>query len=214
MGCFDMIKCIRFALVMIGLFLGTLGCAEQNRIEEKVLPIKNPVTYDFDASIGQVQAAIKQARGEGWQDTQNAGNGGELIWKSDGNPFAKKIFDDPKNQNDAYLCGMGDAVGKSRVYFKDREALTYYADFQIHLTAISASKTRVQIVTFDSRVKAGSEWGPFVRAGVFLTVEPTTIEEYQLLLDIGKQMSQSDMPQMFLPDPSKPGKAVVKPRHR
>ena len=200
---------------MIGLFLCTFICgAEDDRIEEKTLSTNNPTTYEFNASLDNVKAAIKKARGDDWRDAQDAHNGAELIWQSDKNPLARKIFDDPKNLNDAYLCGMGDAVGKSSVYFKNKLPLTYYADFQIHLTSTSALKTRVEIFTFDSHVLAGTELLPFARAGIFLVVEPTTIEEYQILLDIGKQISQSNMPKLMLPDSGIAGKEVTKPRRR
>jgi hypothetical protein len=109
---------------------------------------------------------------------------------------------------------MGNAVGKSVVYFKDGTPLTYYADFQIHLTPINADHTRVDIITRDSHVRAGTEWHPVAQAGIFVDVAPTSVEEYQILLDIGKQLGVKSMPMLITPDPKAPIRKLKASRRR
>jgi hypothetical protein len=198
------VKFYRFFLLFV-VSLALTGCGvEKVAIQERQLPQRNPTAYEFDAPIDAVKHAINEARGEKWRDAQNVHEGGQLAWKGDGNPFAKNVFTKKENENDAYLSGMGYAVGKSQVYLKDGKELTYYADFQIHLTPISVSKTRVEIFTQDGHVQAGTEWHPFARAGIFVVVEPTSIEEYQILSDIGKQLGVQDMPKLKTPDTNSP----------
>lgn len=201
-------------VLALGLVVIVVGCeGGKNTIEERSMPQKNPTTYEFDASLDAVKAAITAARGEGWNDAQLHG-GGELAWKKDGNPFASKVFEDPRNENDAYLgiACYAYAVGNSQMYLKDGNELSYYADFQIHLTQNGASRTRVEIIAKNSRVLAGTESHPFARAGIFLDVDPTSIEDYQILLDIGKQLGDRDMPKLILPDLNSPTHTVKKPR--
>ncbi len=158
------------------------GCgSDKVTIQERPLPQRNPTNYEFNAPIPEVKSAINDARGEKSLDSQNPHEGGQLTWKSDHNPFAKGVFSKSENENDAYLHGMGSSVGKSKVYLKDGKELPFYADFQIHLIPIGTSKTRVEIITHDSYVEAGTEWHPFARAGIFAVVESTSIEEYQIL---------------------------------
>jgi hypothetical protein len=204
-----------FYLILV-LFCGLVGCQSKYIIEERVLPRRNPTTHEFNYPIGKVKEAIEKVRGSKWHDDQKLHERPVLAWKGTENPFATKIFDDPKNENDAFLCGvgLGESVGKSNVYLKDGQQLTYYADFQIHLTSISPDQTRVEIKTFDSHVLAGTEWHPFAVAGIYLVVEPTSVEEYEILLDIGKQLDVLDMPTLIFPDSKSATKKVKEPRRR
>ena len=138
---------------LFGLVLIFTGCRNDgNVIEERVMLQNPPTLYEFDATLEEVQRAINNARGSKWQDKQKLHEKTDLVWINDENPFAKKIFEDVKNKNDAFLCGvgLGESVGKSKVYSKNGEELAYYADFQIHLTTIKPSRVRVEINTFDN----------------------------------------------------------------
>ena len=202
-------------VILVGLILTFTGCGGyKNTIEKRTMTQRNPTVYEFEGSLEEVKNAIREARGISWQNSQKPHEGGELIWKNSSNPFAGKIFENPKNENDAILCGMGAAVGKSAMYMKDGEGLLYYADFQIHLAAITALRTKIEISTFDSHVLAGTEWHPFAQAGIYLEVKPTSIEEYQILLDIGKQLGATNMPKLILPDSGAPLEKVTEKRRR
>ena len=185
------------------------GCdTDKVAIQQRQFPQRNPTLYEFDAPLDAVRRALNEARGENWQNTQQPFEGAVLAWKGNGDPFAKDALTKPGNQSDAYLHGMGYAVGKSRVYLKDGQELPYYADFHIHITAISASRTRVEVLTEDSRVEAGTEWHPFARAGVFVVVPPTSIEEYQILLDMGKALGVRGMTNLMAPDRNAPTRTI------
>jgi len=102
-----------------------------------------------------------------------------------------------------------------RLYVKDGEAKTYYADFKIVLTPTNdPPRTRVAIVAQNCRVIAGTEWHPFARAGVFVDVDPTSIEEYQILLDIGRELGVQDMPKLITPDAQSQTRKIRRPRSR
>jgi len=192
-----------------------VGCGgDEVIIDERPLPKRNLTAYEFNVSIDSVKTAITEARGENWRDNQKLNKKGNLAWEKDRDPFAESIFVKRENENDAYLYGICDAVGESRVYYKDGKGLTYYADFHIHITPINASKTRVEIFTHNSRVLAGTEWHPFVKAGTWAQVEATSIEEYQILLDIGEQLGVQDMPKITMPDPNSRLRKVKKMRPR
>jgi hypothetical protein len=200
---------IRLAIALAVIFAS--GC-RQNKyvIDEKVLQSNNPTSFVFNATIPEVQNAVRCVRGIDWLAAQKLHEGGQLLWKSDSNPFAEIIYTNKANDNDAYISYMGNSVGESTIYFKDGSPLTYYADFQIHIVSNSPTKTVVSIKTFDSHILAGIEWHPVGQAGIFLTVEPTSIEEYQILLDIGKQLECKEMPNLTLPSG---GANVIKKKH-
>ena len=93
--------------------------------------------------------------------------------------------------------------------------MVYFADFHIHLTTISASKTGVTVFTIDPNVVAGLEQhvahGP---AYVCVEVPPTSIEEYQILTRLGRQLHTRDMPEMKVPSPDALTRKVQRPRQR
>jgi hypothetical protein len=118
------------------------------------------------------------------------------------------------NAGDAYLYGLGNGVGNSPVYFKGGKSLPYYADFRVNFVSVNPTKTRVQVATFNSHVMAGTEWHPMAKAGIFVNVEPTSIEEYQILFDIGKNLSISNMPPLKIPGQNSPTRRIKVSRMR
>jgi len=139
-----------------------------------------------------------------------------LLWKGDGDVLAKNLLTSPGNENDAYLYGGTSPVGESQVYFKSGQPLIYYADFHIHLTAISSNKTRLEIITYGSRVIAGldqslSPHGPSL---IFVEVPPTTIEQYRILLGIGEELGAKEMPLLVAPGSGAPVKELIFSRER
>jgi hypothetical protein len=213
---------------------------EQVTIQEKLLPRQNATSYEFSASLANVTNAIGKAFGpehrtKQWSESQNAtwkGKGGAvaqkvltdalrkqgaiLLWKADGDALTRGIFTKPGNENDAYLYGGGASVGESKTYFKDDQPLIYYADFHIHLTAIGPRKTRVDIFTYDSSVVTGVDesWSPHGPALICASVDPTTIEQYQILLKVGENLGAKDMPSLVTPGPDASVKELTLPRER
>jgi len=200
-------------LAIISLCVFALGCnSNRNVIDVTSLPVKNPTAYDFNASLEQVKQAISEARGTNWQFGSGMLHVDQVLsWKEDNNPFAAKIFAKPENGNDAFLWGMANTIGKSQVYSKDGKGLEYYADFHLHLIALNPIKTRVEVFTYNNYVMAGTEWHPQAQAGIHLVVPPSSIEEYQILLDVGRELGEKGMPKLVIPGSNASKQSVKMP---
>jgi hypothetical protein len=179
----------------------------------------NPTNYVFNASIVDVQAAIKKSLGEEWGRELRRANsnsfdeplygalrmqGASLLWKGDGDTLSRGVLTQFGNEKDAYLYGGGSCVGLSKTYFKDGKPLVYFADFHIHLEGLG-SQTRVTIFTINPSVVVGTE--PHVAHGpayVFGSVPPSSIEEFQILSRIGNQLHMTNMPIVIAPSSDAP----------
>jgi hypothetical protein len=219
-----------------------LGCGSRKvpevALQEKILTKSNPTNYQFDASVSDVKEAIKRAvekqqhevsekyQNRDWKGTGDAEtirtlsitlqNSGmvELFWKGEGDSLANDVFNKPENKNDAYIRAEGSPLGESQIYFKDGKSLLYYADFHIHLVAIDANKTRVEITTYDSFILAGLDksWSPHGPSRICVEVAPTTIEEYQILRELGEELGTKNMPPLLIPEANSQMKQIIKPR--
>lgn len=203
---FSQIRKHKCYLLSLWAVLILAGCTTGKvTIEQRRFPLKNPVSYEFNASIDTVKEAINEAHGKNSKSRQGTLSKLFLAWKGNAeNWIATEALDGASANVSAYIYGMGSAVGKSKVYLKDGEELKYFADFLIQLIPISPSKTRVEITTEHSQVLAGTEFHPFVRAGIWVEVEATSIEQYQILLDIGTQLGVQDMPILLTPETNSP----------
>ena len=213
------------------------GCGQRHVIlQERLLAHPNPTNYDFNASSNDVKEAIKQAFKESLVSAARTnrtrvwnGNGdpeakrlltmllqlppGNLFWKGDADALSRQLLTMPGNENDAYFYASDSPVGESPVYSRDGQPLIYFADFHIHLATAGPRKTRVEIFTYDSRVNTGIDagWAPaHGRRFIYLTVPPTTVEEYQILLGIGVQLGTMGMPVLETPGPNSPTRELRK----
>jgi hypothetical protein len=115
--------------------------------------------------------------------------------------FSKHIFVNLENQDDLYLHFFGDVIDPSAVYFGGGKPLRYRAEFQLHLTALDDKSTKVLVITHNPTVINGS-----VCCGLHgyksndVAVEPTTVEEYRILMFIGRILGVSGMPPLRLPE--------------
>ncbi|MGH7979530.1 MAG: hypothetical protein ACREE6_09150 [Limisphaerales bacterium] len=213
---------------------------EQISLQERVLLHPNPTNYEFDAPVNSVTNAISKAfdiwhekqikkyQGRVWSGkgdakakhlltlTLQSSGSVFLLWKGDVDVLAKNLLTKPGNEIDAYINDDVSPVGESQVYFKDGQPLIYYADLHIHLTPLNAKKTRVEIFTYDSSVVTGVDesWSPHGPALISVNVEPTTIEQYQILLAIGQQLGVTNMPPLETPGQDAPVKELTLPRER
>ena len=161
-------------------------------IRRHLLPALNPTSYDYQADLSSVQVAITQAFAK---DSKL-----HLAWKDDGNPFAINIFSQHGTHNDAYLYNFHEPIGLSKVYFRGGEPLPYIASFHLRLLALDDKKTRVQVAARDSEVIAGlNPIGVHGPANIYVSVYPTTVEEYEILLRIGRELAESNMAPLILP---------------
>ena len=184
-------------------------------IQERNMAQRNPTVYEFDAPMSAVRHSLNEVRGAQWSSQQPPFHGAFLAWKEDADPFAEKILEKPGNEHDAYLYGTTEEVGKSELYLQDGRSLSYCANFHIHLVPVSDSRTRVEVFTHNSRVVVGERW--YLAHGnalMYVDVSPSSIEEYQILLDIGAKLSVKDMPKLALPATNAPVKQLKKLPYR
>lgn len=230
-------------LTLTGCGQSPVGQSPVSRVilQEKLLLHPNPTNYEFDVGVGDVRESLKRAYDDEWRLAEAKKNRGR-VWKGDGDADAKRlltmllqlgpgslffrgdadalakgILTRPGNENDAYFYCTDSPVGESQVYFKDGQPLIYFADFHIHLTAVGPQKTRVEIFTYDSSVNTGvyAPWSPAQgRSFIYVKVDPTTVEQYQILLRIGEQLGTKGMPLLVTPGPDSPVKELTLPRER
>lgn len=164
-------------LLFITISVLTIGCYTK----EKLL-VPNPTSYVFDAGIEDVKKAIL-TRVEDSLDGYTV--------------YAKEDYDNDilsKNiKNDALLRNHYDV--KSKMFFRFGNPLPYSPEFIIHLDSISEKKTNVVVFTSDTVVVVGGIGFNHFGYTFEKKVSPSTIEEYEILLLIGRQLGQEGMPE-------------------
>lgn len=175
-------------LLVISLYL--TSC---NSYYELYLEKKNPAHYCFDANIQDVKSAIKNGLG-------NYQIPGLALYFKEDNRF--DILNINENRNDAYLRTFLEPL-KSKIYFNSKGPLLYDAEFHLHLDSLGKEKTKITINTIKSEVLTGRRMGigDNFTLGLpnYISVPPSTIEEYEILLIIGKQLNQTGMPECNYP---------------
>ena len=94
---------------------------------------------------------------------------------------------------------------KSKTYKNiEGEFFNYLVSFYLHLESVDQSHTKVSIKTMEPKIIVGNDLLPspphFVRNNKIMVVEPSTIEEYEILLEIGKLVGEKEMPLLILPN--------------
>jgi hypothetical protein len=157
---------------------------------------KNPTIYTFNSNTIEVRKVIKL------NFSILEFKGMSLAFFEDNNPFSKDIFKNPVNKNDAYLYSFD--LFNSSIYYKDSKPLLYSASFHIHLDSIDNNHTTVTINTIHPKVLVGKKFGLRdnlrIRTADFRDVEPSTVEEYEILLKIGTAIDEKDMPKLIMPE--------------
>jgi hypothetical protein len=102
-----------------------------------------------------------------------------------------------------HVANFHDPIGKSAVYFAQGKPLDYLAEFRIEIVNRGLAETEVRVTTLRPEVINGKQFG-FGSCGPgfanrYVPVEPTSIEEYDLLLRIGAALDERGMPEMILP---------------
>lgn len=226
-----------FGLITILAFLGCERQPASMTIQERLLQQPNPTNYEFEVGVSEVKTAIKKAfekrrdqesksnRHRSWKGKGDVEDKrlltmllqlppGFLFWSGDADALAKNVLTKPGNEDDAYYYCTDSPVGESAVHFKNGQPLIYFADFHIHLAAIAPRRTRVEIFTYDSSLNTGvrAPWSPeHGRSFIYVKVHPTTVEEYEILLQIGEQLGK-EMPKIIKPGPDAPVREITAPR--
>jgi hypothetical protein len=142
----------------------------------------NPVSYVFNSPASEVRSAIDAS--------VSSANQGRMYghWVPSGLSFHGSA----ETEYDMHQITVSDS------YFWSNTPLQYIADFKLLLTPVSDSKTRVDIRTSESKVRIGANFGGH-GGDYYERVAPTTIEEYRILLKIGRALGEQDMPPLRLP---------------
>ncbi|WP_291530026.1 hypothetical protein [Bacteroides sp. UBA939] len=154
------------------------GCYSKNKLDNP-----NPTSYIFDASIEQVRIAIvNNAEKIRWYHLWSEIEDKETIHYTD-------------IKMDAWLnCHGGGNNVLSKIYFRFGKPLPYFVEFHLHLDSISEHKTKVEIFTLDPEIFLFGIGYGHIGFSRSKKVPPSTIEEYEILLAIGEQLGERDMP--------------------
>lgn len=220
---------IGFAVIFVGLIIFAISyyyyttyhenratTYHENRapLEIKTIPQKNPTSYIFEGDIAEVRARILKATSSKRSEEEDKA----FPFKSPDNqsrkadyfvttkdeafsPDLEKLFEKPENLQDIYLENDGLGI-ISPTYYALGKPLRYLIDFHIHLESVQDNKTKVSIIPVKPRVYKGYK-GRGMHGALLpkqVPVEPTTIEEYQLLRYIGFVLGEEDMPEVLLPE--------------
>jgi hypothetical protein len=178
-------------LVLITIFF---GCSREP--EEVGTRQTNPTSFIFPYGRSELTSAIEECFGNFKY------KGFSLCSKNGLAPVdTTTLFDQEGNLNDFYLHpSPGLPVGKSRQYLIDRDSIDYFASFHLHLTDVSGDRTRIDIFTIRPRVLVGESLLPkpphFTRTLEYVDVPPTTIEEFEILLRLGRCLGVQGMPEL------------------
>lgn len=183
-------------IILVLVCLETTFVSCKDKITKIELINKNPVEYTFNSSKDGLYNLLKQLRI----------NEMKLYDATHGNIVLDEIselFLRPQNKLDFCLMPLY-YICKSKIYqSKNGDSLEYRAWFYIHLEAIDLKKVKVSILTIEPEVIIGKNFFPtpphFMRRDKTLRVEPSTIEEYEILLEIGKLVGEKGMPPLQLP---------------
>lgn len=190
------------AFFLLILIIFSIGCDTKYKYIELKMPKKNPTSYEFDASIEQIQDAIRQnffhipGKYLGFASDTN------LVWGED-------ILAKPENVNDAFIyLHFGDS---SRVYHRideDHKMIPYWYSIHIHITSIGERKTKVEVRAINPTIGIGIRFPMNVLprepgAAIEKDVPTSTIEEYEILLEIGDALGvKNKMDPIVLPEPA------------
>jgi hypothetical protein len=204
--------------ILLILSLWTISCKSQTTTDLVVEQI-NPIEYVFHFPFDAVKSAIiKKLDDYKFQSTigkekfdldkgkivlyesLHADTLGKDMW-----PDAEKILSKPEYTKDVYLYTFGYAP--SQVYFSGncKVPLIFSANYHLHLDKIDKNTTKVTVTTINHRVMTGHELLPtpqmcgFGRSAIFKIVPTTTVEQYELLLQIGNTLGEQNMPKIIIP---------------
>ncbi|HLN74510.1 MAG TPA: hypothetical protein VK205_14555 [Prolixibacteraceae bacterium] len=196
---------IAFSILVIFLCYSNIGYRVK-RLDEK-----NPTSYIFHTSYDQLKEIIRGDFSKGLSkdisDRRSVLEIGSRQWNVNDEIslyllyLGDTVFEKPENKLDLYLTPSGDrTVSYSKVYKKFWKSLEYFAEFQLHFEPINENETKITVITHAPEVLySGSPVFSGHAYVNFKKVEPTTIEEYEILLRIGKLIGEKDMPPLKLP---------------
>jgi hypothetical protein len=198
---------------ILAVAIATVSCRDGvSPIQTVPFPSPNPTYYSFPLPVEEVHKQAWQAfsidhqvehpifgrsRGIGFEDTLSAECATNAV-------FGEAIFRDPANSQDIYLHTFHTPFVISPVYRGSAGGLPFIASFQLHLAA-NGTNTTVSVIASNPEVISGSKFGfgpcgPG-QANIYVSVKPTSIEEYSILRYLGSYLGVTNMPDVIIPKP-------------
>jgi hypothetical protein len=170
-------------LTILGLLAALTGCG-QPTLKIHPLPQPFPTQMVFKSSVFKVQKVISEIFKSDpkniFQTPSDFPPTFSLYWKGGHHPEEVTLFKNPVNENDVYVSCNEFPICKSKVYGDWRgRPLEYLADFQLHIIPQGAKETLVKVITVNPRVMVGK---------TYLEVQPTTVEENEILTSVRKNL--------------------------
>ena len=169
-----------------------LGCG--GITEVRTIPRPNPMAWAFASPFASVAQCMESVGAEPVVDRW--GNRAELDRYGD---EPEKIREDNRYDLNLESAGYGRKAVHSEVYLFKTCPLGLYGHWRVRAVARDAEHTRVDVVPKTLHVHnyrcfyIGHPWG------CALAVEPSTIEEYRILLALGACLGTSGMPAVVTP---------------
>ena len=209
-------------IALVAVTFAAVSCSHGvSRIRTQALPSPNPTTYSFPLPVEEVHTKAleafsmahqckqpifkKPATTDYWRST--------LVAECSTNTLmGKSVFADPANTPDIYFHSSHTPIAISAVYRGRDGGLPLIADFHVHMAG-SGSGTLVTVRASETEVVNGTKFG-IGSCGPgqhwnYVSVKPTTIEEYSILRYLGQYLGITNMPAVILPrsDPESGGES-------
>lgn len=186
--------------VLIILLFALVGCDRREHLEELTLPAKNPTSYEFGFSLARTKEGVRRGLVGTPSWHIEFASDSSIVW-------GETILRKPENAHDAYVEHMGQDTSRIFIWRKGRGA-PYFVQHHIHLEVLAENRTRVDVIAVNPRITIGARFPyylPYVPsvpdAAITRKVPPSTIEEYEILLKIGRALGvEQEMPKLILPE--------------
>lgn len=209
---------IKLKSFLFALTLTTQSCKTTDPIESKPFPVKNIAEHSFNLNIDKLKDTIFS-----FFTIENQNNNKYLndifyfypspekekeiykmfidfqIENSKTALFGSDYFAKPNTSNDIYIHNF-ETCWLSKLYYSKGRPLEYSTAFIIKLAPINNDSTKVFIKAETPKVINGiSGYGAHGAVARETIVEPTTIEEYSILLFIADKLGDKTLAPLKLP---------------
>jgi hypothetical protein len=190
-----------FKIVILTLLFVTIGGCSSISFTKLDFPQRNLTEYVFPVPVEKAEEVVKNL------EVHRLFKGSIDTYRITGYRLLDSIFSIPANKRDAIYWAC--AFDSSSLYYNKDGPIRYNSHFHIHLVSLKDSCTKVVVKAFDSYLYKPTYLGGkgLVHGDLAyhsVQVEPTSIEEYQILLVIGDKLGMRDkMPALILPNSPK-----------
>lgn len=187
------------------------GCDNLKSLETKELVETNPTEYIFNVPLDKLKQTILESFNENKDLSSPFYQSSIFYFKVDmgsgehkmtvsfdaettaDSLFGKEHFQKPNTENDIYIHSFGQ-FWYSPIYFSDGEPLEFRTPFILTLEKLDDQRTRLKVKAEDPKVLKGV--AGLTAHGFYsneIEVQPTTIEEYSLILFIAERLGDTTL---------------------